>query len=202
MNIVVHTQFCENYNPNGPDMFWKFKGGDAYLIKDALSPATAWAYVAINHGFKSDMGIEVPTSWEFFNGTDEDFRNDYEFGIIDTGLAEAHRDPSPPVESDLDAAPSAEGNVRGVSRAVGQIDGISLDRIWLASGRIPFDDEDTTIFLEANSEAEACDRFEACLYEDEAEGVMEMNARENGASLYLNVLVCLADAIPQLKEPS
>jgi hypothetical protein len=179
MNIVVHTQFCENYNPDGPDMFWKFKGGEAYLIKNAPSPATAWAYVAIHHGFRSDMGIEVPTSWEFFNGSDEEFRNDYEFGIIDSGLApgEAQRDPSPPAEGNLDAQASAEGDLRGIPPTDRRVDVTPFGSIWLVSGRVIHDDEDTPLFIEADSAQEAIESFKK-FYTDDPQAIVEITTCE------------------------
>jgi hypothetical protein len=105
-------------------------------------------------------------------------------------------------EGHLDAQASAEGDLRRVPRAAGHIEGVPLSRIWVASGRLPFDDEDTTILIEASTDHEAYDRFEACLYENEEEGVMEINEREHGGAVYMNELFCLANAIIYHKDPS
>ncbi len=39
MDIFIHTQYCENYGSDEMP-YWKFKGGDTYVVADADLPMT------------------------------------------------------------------------------------------------------------------------------------------------------------------
>ena len=106
MNVLVTTQFIENYNIDGPSMYWKFKGGSEYLVKNAPNPATAWAFILLHHGFRNTLGIDTPRHWEEWHGTEEDFTRDFEFGsIVDMAAGEAQPDPHEAAQGTLDLAP-------------------------------------------------------------------------------------------------
>lgn len=85
MAYVVSTQYLENYGAHTEDgkfasgnAYWKFKGGDNYLIEGVDRPADAMAFV---HAYLNATGIsnniggkEFPTDWNTY----EDWVKQYE----------------------------------------------------------------------------------------------------------------------------
>lgn len=62
--------------------------------------------------------------------------------------------------------------------------------VWVVSGRIPFDDEDTTCVYLAKCGEDAQEAFCSALYEgkDDPEGRRKDNEAAHGADVYINIL--------------
>lgn len=61
--------------------------------------------------------------------------------------------------------------------------------LWLISGRVPFDDEDTTFLYLAKSAADVEEAFTAFLYQDADEPEVRKadNEKAHGAAVYTNI---------------
>lgn len=77
MDFIVKTQTLENYGAHDTDgkfssgnAYWKFKGGDDYIVSDVERPADAMAYIMANHSHNcismKVMPVKVltPREWE------------------------------------------------------------------------------------------------------------------------------------------
>lgn len=88
MQYVVKTQHLENYGAHSEDgryasgnAYWKFKGGDDYIVSDVDRPADAMAFVMAKYS-ENNLGFKVfPTEvlmideWvDELNKLDEDYR--------------------------------------------------------------------------------------------------------------------------------
>ena len=69
-NFVVKTQFLENYGAHAEDgkfssgnAYWKFKGGDEYLVEDLDRIQDAVAFVAAQAMYNSVGSKEFPIEW-------------------------------------------------------------------------------------------------------------------------------------------
>ena len=69
-NFVVKTQFLENYGAHAEDgkfssgnAYWKFKGGDEYLVEDLDRIQDAVAFVAALSMYNSVGYKEFPIEW-------------------------------------------------------------------------------------------------------------------------------------------
>ena len=71
MTYAVHMQFLENYGAHNEDgkfssgnAYWKFKGGDTYLVAGVDRPADAMAFVMATFAVNSIGVKEIPTDVE------------------------------------------------------------------------------------------------------------------------------------------
>ena len=87
MQFVVHTQFLENYGAHAESgryadgmAYWKFKGGDAYVVSGLERIQDAVAFVAALRMQNSLGAKEFPVEWQTYEEwfaklpEDEDYR--------------------------------------------------------------------------------------------------------------------------------
>lgn len=68
MDFIVKTQTLENYGAHDTDgkfsngnAYWKFKGGDDYIVSDVNRPADAMAYIMAAHSSNCISMKVIPT---------------------------------------------------------------------------------------------------------------------------------------------
>ena len=73
MKFVIHTQFLENYGAHSEDgkfssgnAYWKFKGGDTYIVAGLDRMQDAVAFVAAKCMGNEISYKEFPVDWEMF----------------------------------------------------------------------------------------------------------------------------------------
>ena len=73
MKFVIHTQFLENYGAHCEDgkfssgnAYWKFKGGDTYVVAGLDRMQDAVAFVAAKCMANKISYKEFPVDWETF----------------------------------------------------------------------------------------------------------------------------------------
>jgi len=83
---VVSTQHVENYGAHCEDgkfssgnSYWKFKGGQDYIVKDVDRPADAMAFVMAAFSMNSIMFKEFPTEVKTFEEWNADLPEDEEY---------------------------------------------------------------------------------------------------------------------------
>jgi len=67
MNVLVHTQYLENYGHWQSEPWWKFKGGRTILVTGCDKEANAVAFVIAklnDLGLVNSHWIETPRHWE------------------------------------------------------------------------------------------------------------------------------------------
>ena len=71
--FVIHTQFLENYGAHCEDgkfssgnAYWKFKGGETYIVSGLDRMQDAVAFVAAKSIQNDLYGKEFPVEWETF----------------------------------------------------------------------------------------------------------------------------------------
>ena len=77
-----------------------------------------------------------------------------------------------------------------------QVKELDLRPTFIISGRIPFDDEDSTYEFRAKDEAEAMELFKTQIYEDSGRTDQKEVEKEHGSEVYFNgTTVHYADAL-------
>ena len=73
MQFVIHTQFLENYGAHCEDgkwasgnAYWKFKGGETYIVSGLDRMQDAVAFVAAKFSNNDIDYKEFPCEWETF----------------------------------------------------------------------------------------------------------------------------------------
>ena len=67
MNVLVHTQYLENYSEEENQPWWKIKGGRTILVTGCDKDANAVAFVLAKLnalGLLNSHWIETPRHWE------------------------------------------------------------------------------------------------------------------------------------------
>ncbi len=90
--FIVHTQTLENYGAHSEDgkfssgnAYWKFKGGDTYLVEDLDRPADAMAFVAA-------LVMENNIMWKEYPSAIQTYAEWLSSLPDDEGLAQSSRD--------------------------------------------------------------------------------------------------------------
>ena len=106
--FIVHTQVLENYGAHADsgkfedgNAYWKFKGGETYLVEDLDRPADAMAFVAalVIHndiGFK-EYPCEIQTYDSWLAGLPDDAgepqsSRDYYMSVLNRVSPLAHKE--------------------------------------------------------------------------------------------------------------